>query len=347
MKKPVVILVHLIYWGIYLSLVTLLFLVMNMDKRHVTLLFWRKTLFQHPFGFTAMIPALFGFYTFYFVLFDRFLEKKKMLKLFLSAIAVCALSAVITEIVIYFTFRDTAVNWGVNDVFAIGLLIAFISIVNGTIGLIVKGFINWFNDIKLKLELTKKNYEMELALVKSQINPHFLFNTINNIDVLISSDATRASAYLNKLSDIMRFMLYETKPAKINLDKELAYIEKFIELQKIRTTNEHYINYSIKGDPSNFMIPPMLLISFIENAFKHAGNKKVQNAINIHLDIEKERLVFECENAYNQNTKIKSEESGLGSDLIKKRLALLYPGKHVLNITNNNNGMYKVALSLY
>jgi sensor histidine kinase YesM len=346
MKKPAVILVHLIYWVMYLSLAALLFLVMNIDKRHVTLLFLRNALFYHPFGFTAIIPALFGFYIFYFLLFDQFLEKKKMLKLFLLAIAVCALSAAITEMVIYFTFRSTVVNWSIPDVFGIALLIAIVTIANGTIGLIVKGFINWFNDIKFKSELNKKNYEMELALVKSQLNPHFLFNTINNIDVLISRDAARASAYLNKLSDIMRFMLYETKAAKINLDKELTYIEKFIELQKIRTTNEYYVNYSIKGDPTNFMIPPMLLISFIENAFKHAENKKVKNAINIHLDIEKEKLRFECENAYNQNIKIRSEQSGLGNDLIKKRLALLYPEKHALNITNNN-GMYKVVLSLY
>ena len=337
---------QLIYWVMYLSLAALLFLAMNMDKRHVTLLFLRNALFYHPFGFTAIIPALFGFYIFYFLLFDQFLEKKKMLKLFLLAIAVCALSAAITEMVIYFTFRSTVVNWSIPDVFGIALLIAIVTIANGTIGLIVKGFINWFNDIKFKSELNKKNYEMELALVKSQLNPHFLFNTINNIDVLISRDAARASAYLNKLSDIMRFMLYETKAAKINLDKELTYIEKFIELQKIRTTNEYYVNYSIKGDPTNFMIPPMLLISFIENAFKHAENKKITNAINIHLDIEKEKLRFECENAYNQNIKIRSEQSGLGNDLIKKRLALLYPEKHALNITNNN-GMYKVVLSLY
>lgn len=346
MKKPALILIHLIYWVMYLSLAALLFLAMNMDKRHVTLLFLRNALFCHPFGFTAIIPALFGFYIFYFLLFDEFLEKKKMLKLFLLAIAVCAVSAAITEMAIYFTFRSPVVNWGIPDVFGIALLIAIITIANGTIGLIVKGFINWFNDIKIKLELNKKNYEMELALVKSQLNPHFLFNTINNIDVLISRDAARASAYLNKLSDIMRFMLYETKATKINLDKELTYIEKFIELQKIRTTNEYYVNYSIKGDPTNFMIPPMLLISFIENAFKHTENKKITNAINIHLDIEKEKLRFECENAYNQNVKIKSEQSGLGNELIKKRLALLYPEKHALNITNNN-GMYKVALSLY
>lgn len=319
---------------------------LNMDKRHVTLHLLGRALFDHPFGFAAILPALFGFYTFYLVLFDRYMVKQKILKLFLSAIIICMISSIFTEVIIYFTFPNTGYKWVTSDVFGMGLALTFISLVNGTMALIVKGFISWFIDIKFKLELNKKNYELELALVKSQINPHFLFNTINNIDVLISKDPTRASAYLNKLSDIMRFMLYETKPAKIALSKELAYIEKFIELQKIRTTNEHYINYSIKGDPTNFMIPPMLLIPFIENAFKHAENKKVENAININLDIEKEKLIFECENYYKQNPIMKQEESGLGSELIKKRLALLYPGKHILT-TTKNNGIYKVTLSLY
>ena len=193
-----------------------------------------------------------------------------------------------------------------------GWFLAFISLVNGATGLVMKGFFTWYNDIKVKVDLAKKNYEMELALVKSQINPHFLFNTINNIDVLITKDATRASEYLNKLSDIMRFMLYETKPAKIPLNKELTYIEKFIELQKIRTTNPHYINYTVKGDATNLMIPPMLLIPFIENAFKHAENKKAENAININLDIEQEKFIFKCENTYNQNSQMKQEHSGLG-----------------------------------
>ncbi len=151
---------------------------------------------------------------------------------------------------------------------------------------------------------------------------------------------------MNKLSDIMRFMLYETKPAKIPLNKELAYIEKFIELQKIRTTNEHYVNYSLKGDAANFMIPPMILIPFIENAFKHAENKKAENAININLDVEQEKFIFKCENTYNQHTQMKQEHGGLGSEMIKKRLSLLYPGKHQLTITNNNE-LYKVELSLY
>ena len=317
-----------------------------MDKRHITLLFLRKALIFHPFGFTAIIPALIGFYTSYLVLFNRYLVKKYILKLFVSAIVTGICSAAITELIIHFTFKKLAANWGVNDIFTMGIFIFFICIGNGVIALITKGFINWFNDIKFKLELTRKNYEMELALVKSQINPHFLFNTINNIDVLISTDAARASAYLNKLSDIMRFMLYETKPAKISLHKELTYIEKFIELQKIRTTNEHYVNYSLKGDPTNFMIPPMILIPFIENAFKHAENKKAENAINIDLHIKQETFIFKCENAYKQNVQINPGHSGLGSEIIKKRLSLLYPSRHKLTITNNNE-LYKVELSLF
>lgn len=147
----------------------------------------------------------------------------------------------------------------------------------------MKGFITWYNDIKTKVELTKKNYEMEIALMKAQINPHFLFNTINNIDGLIQEDSDKASEYLNKLSDIMRFMLYETKTEKIYLAKELAYIGKYIELQKIGTSNPGYVKYEVQGEPANLLVEPMLFIPFIENAFKHTDDKRVENAIKIRF----------------------------------------------------------------
>ena len=346
MKKSVVILLHIGYWIMYLLLITVLFSLLHLDKLHITPKLLFHALFFEAFGVSAILPALFGFYMSYSVLFKRFLTKKKIVKLFLAGVMVAFISSIITELIIHTAFHNPAMNWGPIDVFTIGLVLFFITIINGVTGLVMKGFINWYNDIKIKVELNKRNYEMELAVLKSQINPHFLFNTINNIDVLITKDAVRASEYLNKLSDIMRFMLYETKPAKIPLSKELTYIEKFIALQKIRTTNENYINYSLKGDPKNFMIPPMILIPFIENAFKHAENKNAKNAINIHIDIEHETFIFKCENSYKQNTQIKPEHSGLGSELIKNRLSLLYPGKHKLTITNNNE-LYKVELSLY
>ncbi len=138
------------------------------------------------------------------------------------------------------------------------VVIAFGALLNGIIGLVMKGFITSYGDIRVKEELNRKNFEVELALVKSQLSPHFLFNTINNIDVLIGIDAARASAYLNKLSDIMRFMLYETKTELIPLEEELAYIEKYIDLQKIRTANPDYIRFRVQGRAPGLLVPPML-----------------------------------------------------------------------------------------
>jgi len=346
MKKSVIVLLHTAYWVMYLLLLTLIFMTLNSGKFHITLRVLLDALFLKPFGWASILPAFIGFYTFYGVLFQRFLTKQKIIRLFLYAVGVALAGSLITEVIIYAAFHNRGINWALSDFLVLSLVFSFVTLISGATGLVMKGFINWYNDIKIKVELNKRNYEMELAMLKSQMNPHFLFNILNNIDVLITKDAALASDYLNKLTDIMRFMLYDSSPEKIPLSKELSYIQKFIELQKIRTTNEHYINYSIKGDPTNFMIPPMILIPFIENAFKHAENKRAENAINIRFDIEPESLVFKCENCFNQKPQTESKHSGLGSEMIKKRLSLLFPGKHKLTITNKDE-LYKVELSLY
>lgn len=211
-------------------------------------------------------------------------------------------------------------------------------------GFLFRTFIEWVNDKKIKAELEKDKLTGELELLKSKINPHFLFNTINNIDVLIEKDSTRASQYLNKLSDIMRFMLYETKEEKITLESELSYIKKYIDLQKIRSSNPDYIKYNITGDAGNLMIAPTLYIPFIENAFKHSESNKTNNAISINFSIDKEKIIFECENYYVKRTSV-TEDGGLGIELMKKRLNLTYPEKHNLEITDSNN-KYKVRLSI-
>ena len=178
----------------------------------------------------------------------------------------------------------------------------------------------------------------------NQLNPHFLFNTIPNIDVLIELDGPKASLYLNKLSAIMRFMLYETKVEKIPLSKELEYIEKYIELQKIRSINPGYVNFSVQGDPASWQISPMIFIPFIENAFKHLGNRKVNDALCICFTIESNTLLFECGN--NMSAEIPANTvGGLGSALIQKRLAMLYPNQHKINVSNNG-AWYTVNLTI-
>lgn len=143
----------------------------------------------------------------------------------------------------------------------------------------------------------------------------------------------------------MRFMLYETKTAQVPLAKELAYIEKYIDLQRIRNANPGYIQYSVNGLPGNIMVEPMLFIPFIENAFKHAVSKRDGTAVSIHFIIDNSTVTFECGNNYS-TVAVKPEHSGLGNELIAKRLELLYPGRHTLAIHNANN-LYNVKLVLF
>lgn len=158
-------------------------------------------------------------------------------------------------------------------------------------------------------------------------------------------DAVVASEYLNKLSDIMRFILYETKGDRISLAKEIEYIEKYIDLQKIRTSNENYVHFEVTGRPGNKMIAPMVFIPFIENAFKHTHNKKLENAISVHIFIKDDTVQLVCENRCDPNAKVQHAIGGLGNELIRKRLNLLYPGQHQLDVQKTDE-RYSVNLTI-
>lgn len=347
MKKSVVAILHIGYWIIFLLLILLIVVIialpeMNKDQ---SLHIGKPFIF---FSIIALVPGMISFYLYYTVVFKKYFLTKKILQLILVGLAIAGLAGFIGTCNILFVgylASESAGTINIASLIAITGVTSVGALLNGIIGLVMRGFIVSYNDIKLKEDLSQKNHEIELDLIRSQINPHFLFNTINNIDVLIQKDPIKASAYLNQLSDIMRFMLYETKTEKIALTKELAYIEKYIELQKIRTANQDYINYEVKGNPSNILIEPMLFIPFIENAFKHVGNKKAENAIRVHLIIAEKSITFECENNYATALQLKPEQGGLGNELIKKRLQLLYPDKHNLDI-NDQNEIYKVKLTL-
>lgn len=343
MKRSVIYLLHAGYWLLYTLLISTFLLLMS--KGHMPWRIWSATLFLSPLALFCFLPGILGFYSFYIILFDHFLNKKRHLAFALLAVVFAAASGVITAFLLGLPFSNWYRIAMGKEIFLMTLFLAILAGIHGIIALVLKGFISWYGDIKLKEELNKRNYETELALVKSQINPHFLFNTINNIDVLIEKDATKASLYLNKLSGIMRFMLYETKADRIPLQKELDYIEEYIALQRIRTANSHYVQYTIAGEPGNRTIAPMLLIAYIENAFKHAAPRREGHAVNISLSVDGEMITFGCENRYQRIAAGNSVHNGLGNDLLQRRLALLYPGKHTLDISDNE-GTYKVHLTL-
>lgn len=337
MKRSFVIAIHIGFWFVYFLL--LLFIIVAATQGFSSgpnLGYIIKI--GIPF---AVLPSFCAFYLFYWFLFPRYIQTRKIGHSFLYGALISIVSALAGVILSLLFGTKILLASGFGPFFSMALIGLFA----GMMSIIIKGFITWYSELKLKEELTSKNHEMELALVKSHLDPHFLFNTINNIDILILKDAKQASEYLNKLSDILRFMLFETKTEKIALSKEIEYIEKYIALQKIRTSNERFVNFNINGNTSNQLISPMIFIPFIENAFKHVDSKKTENAIAISLLIEDGKIRFECVNTYNENNKLPLEHKGLGNELIQKRIELLYPEKHNLVINSQNNS-YKVYLEL-
>jgi two-component system, LytTR family, sensor kinase len=342
MNKTLIVLIHGGYWLIYLLLLAVIFAVAQMQIRKaapaVPSLFPLLTL--------CVVPNLVSFYAFYSLLFTRFLVRRKILALVFGGAAVCLVSAFLGVLIslVFFGFEQ-AIFADAREFFFLTASLFVIAAIHGGTALVIRGFIAWYTEIKLKEELARKNFEMELALIKSQINPHFLFNTLNNIDVLITKDAPLASRYLNQLSVILRYMVYETGREKIALATELDYLEKYLELQKIRTVNPDYVNFQVTGAANNREVAPMIFFPFIENAFKHTENKKNSAAIRIKISIEKDKIVFECENSYQAGAGKKQDFGGLGNALVKKRLLLTYPEKHYLEITDAE-GVYKVKLTL-
>jgi LytS/YehU family sensor histidine kinase len=290
---------------------------------------------------------------YYFLLFPKYLQQKKFFHSIIYGVLISTGVALVGYILLrYFieTGRMTDMdNNGKNGRSTAILVIcemSFIATVSGIIALVIKGFITWFNEIKMRELLKEKNHDMELNLIKSKLDPHLLFNTINNIDTLILKDPVEASTYLNKLSDIIRFMIYDTKADKIPLSKEIEYIEKYIALQKIRTSNNNYVDFLVTGTIGNKQIAPMIFIPFIENAFKHANNKKLENAITINIVIKEEALQLVCENRFDKKSATQKTYGGLGNELIQERLNLIYAEKHTLEVKRTDD-LYSVNLTIH
>ncbi|SRR5215204_3012295 len=341
-ERMIVVFIHGGYWLLYLLLLAVIFSVAQIQTGKSSLAL--RSLF--PLLALFVVPNLISFYAFYLLLFPKFLVRRKVFALIISGAAVClaaALSGVFLSL-FFFGFEQTIFT-DAREFAALAASLFTIAAIHGGAALVIRGFITWYAEIKLKEELARKNFEMELALVKSQINPHFLFNTINNIDVLITKDARLASAYLNKLSDILRYMVYETGSQKIALSAELDYIEKYLELQKIRTANPDYVKFQISGAAGSLTVAPLIFFPFIENAFKHTENRKNSTTIRIKISIDKDKLVFECENSYQMGANKRQDFGGAGNDLAKKRLMLTYPENHALEI-NDDGAIYKVKLTL-
>lgn len=220
-----------------------------------------------------------------------------------------------------------------------------------TLAMSVKLGKNWLKSEKKRLHLEKENLETELKYLKSQFNPHFLFNTINSIFVLIHKNSDMASESLAKFSDLLRYQLYECNEPQIPLEKEIAYIHGFIELEELRQNENFELQTDITNTKlANLGIAPFILMPFIENAFKHVSkfNKDIKNWIKIEISFKENQMIFKIANSISENVITSGEiveYNGLGLKNVERRLNLLYPDEHSIEIIKSDT-TYEVTLLL-
>ncbi len=226
--------------------------------------------------------------------------------------------------------------------FKVVLLFPYITIV--FISLTIKTLSEYYINQKNILLAETERKTTELIYLRKQINPHFLFNSLNSIYSLANKKSDLVTDAIVTLSELMRYMLYETNNKSVLLEKEINYIKNYIDLQKLRLNDIENIHLNIHGNTQNKFIEPLLLISFIENAFKYGTDYRGASHVKIKIVIKENTLDFFVENKV-EKTNIDTENSGIGISNIESRLQLLYPNAHTLIITEERS-MYSVFLSL-
>lgn len=222
---------------------------------------------------------------------------------------------------------DPKKRWVQGDIFQV--LLYIISVGLSTSVVLVQ---QWQKDESTRRELDRQRINTELSYLKAQINPHFFFNTLNNIYALTNLDVTKAQEALLKLSRMMRYVLYENQKNETLLSKEIRFIEDYIELMKMRLSSKVKLNIQIEEPKEDLIIAPMLLLPFLENSFKHGISSQHESEILIKIEVMGDTLFFETRNhifPVNPDSP-EAHENGIGLTNTQRRLSLIYPQKHRL-----------------
>ena len=302
------------------------------------------------FMFRFLISPLL-FYTNFFILVPKLLLKKKIvLYIFCSVVFLFFCNYALIEMLPNRVFEDInsliieqnyaspfarGIKYGIPIVFSFSIFL-----LGGVFSLVI----NYFKRERISTQLENEQKEIKLQFLRTQLNPHFLFNSLNSIYSLVRSKSDSAPEAVITLSELMRYMLYEIGEEKVLLEKELNYIKHYIALQRLRLRNGNDIKLNIFGDTKQLTIYPLLLITFIENAFKYGTDFRGNTDIQIVINVFEEKLTFSIKNKIGIHRKDENN-SGIGLKNIKNQLEQLYNGSHLLNITQNG-GYYNVDLEL-
>lgn len=336
MKKYKIILIHILFWVLFTADNIITYPKEYLEKYGYFDIGVKQS--------TAYLVYVIYFYINYFYVIPKFLSKKKYKEFTIALILLIIFTYVLIFVQAEFLdlYFSTTTHFFIRDrleglVYYIFQLFFYFLIAAGA-----RFTTDWFKGQKLREELLKIKQESELKILKYQINPHFLFNTLNNIFSLANRENSAVAVAILKLSDLMRYLVRDIQQDRVELGKEMLYIKNYVDIQKLRIPDPRNIELKSEIDANYYVIAPMLLVPFIENAFKH-GDLSANNHVVINLEVRNGKLKFDVINKINHSRK--DSESGIGLTNVKRRLDLMYPERHRLEILADSN-LYKINLEL-
>lgn len=288
------------------------------------------------------------FYIVSYVFIPRLLYKKRYILFILAFIGLILLSSASKMLVIgKMTNNPALYNWGqdwkrrvYDNVLPHFFLVAA--------GAAIKLMMDYGRLQKRMAEIAKEKAEAELNFLKSQINPHFVFNSLNAIYFLIHKENADARNALHRFSDMLRYQLYEMNGQKVTIEKEIAYLRDYMDLQQLRKDERYSVSYNYTTAVKGFSIEPLLLVPLVENAFKHISHHTDQpNKVEVEMDRRNGHFLFEVKNT-RELLRSTEKAGGIGLQNVKRRLELLYPDKHDLQINETDHDFHvtlKITLS--
>lgn len=330
-------LIHIVAWGI---LIGLPFFFTGRETQEVTVESYVRSVIV-PLSFMLV------FYVNFFFLVKQYLFSRRGWKFFFSNIILIAAAMLLVHLLMQLLpppeFHRSHPDRELQDVIGFFLVNALLYGLVAGLSVAIKMTSGWYEVESARRELEKSRAEAELQNLKSQLNPHFLFNTLNNIYSLIAFSPERAQEAVHDLSRLLRYVLYESSQPLVSLEKELDFIRNYVELMRIRLPENVVLKTEISPVKPDVPIAPLLFISLIENAFKHGVSNNHPSYI--HLDIHQngDLIVCSLRNSYfpKDATQDKSG-SGIGLRNLKKRLELLYPNRHIFSCGVEGDSYYSV-----
>lgn len=331
MKNKGSIVIHIIFW-LFLTMICVMAIVSSEKGTS-----WYEIMVH--FGYYGLINISI-FYINYMLLIPQLVRERKKYALYIISIVLLIVFMGVLKTLVALLYSDIILNY-VNEKTGVKIYTElpqyifrsiFISGFFIVISSLIKFAVDWFGNERVQRQLESEKKDMEIQFLKSQLNPHFLFNSLNNIYSLAYQKSDKTADAVLKLSEIMRYMIYESNDSWVSLSKEIEYVKSFIELQKLRFKDGAAVELTINGEIDDQPIVPLILISFVENAFKHGVANDPNDPIKINLIANRKILHFSITNKKNNFNK--DEMGGVGLNNVERRLQLLYPERYKLNIVN-------------